>query len=70
MGARATFVGNPIAANCAGNFDMGAFLVDYAFNKYFDIYAGVNYSTVDGGLESGFFENNSFLFMAGGRLRF
>src|SRR5262249_14771293 len=38
------------SANCSGNFNMGSFLIDYTFNKYFDVYAGVNYSTVDGGL--------------------
>jgi predicted porin len=63
-----TFNGD--AANCSGNFDMGSFLVDYAFNKHFDVYAGVNYSTVDGGLASGFLQDNSFLFQTGARLRF
>jgi predicted porin len=55
---------------CAGELNMGSFLIDYAFNKYFDVYAGVNYSQVDGGLESGFLQDNSFLFMTGARLRF
>jgi predicted porin len=63
-------VGIAIPANCAGNFNMGSFLVDYAFNKHFDVYAGVNYSTVDGGLSSGFLQTESALFMSGMRLRF
>jgi predicted porin len=61
---------NSASSNCAGNFDMGSFLVDYTFNKHFDIYAGVNYSKVDGGLASGFLVDDSFLFMTGMRLRF
>jgi predicted porin len=63
-------VGIRTATQCSGNFNMGAFLADYAFNKYFDVYGGVNYSTVDGGLASGFLTDNSFLFMTGVRLRF
>jgi predicted porin len=63
-------VGIKIASNCSGNFDMGSFLVDYAFNKHFDVYAGVNYSVVDGGLSSGFLVDNSTLFMTGARLKF
>jgi predicted porin len=61
---------NAASSNCAGNFNMGSFLVDYAFNKNFDVYAGVNYSIVDGGLASGFLEDNSFLFMTGIRIKF
>jgi predicted porin len=57
-------------SNCAGNFNMGSFLADYAFNKHFDVYAGVNYSVVDGGLESGFLADESFLFVTGARLKF
>jgi predicted porin len=63
-------IGKQIGSNCAGNFDMGSFLVDYAFNKHFDVYAGVNYSVVDGGLSSGFLQTDSTLFMTGMRLRF
>jgi predicted porin len=62
--------GKQIGSNCAGNFNMGSFLVDYAFNKHFDVYAGVNYSTVDGGLSSGFLQTDSTLFLTGMRLRF
>jgi predicted porin len=57
-------------SNCSGNFDMGSFVVDYAFNKHFDVYAGVNYSAVDGGLSSGFLATDSTLFMTGARLKF
>jgi predicted porin len=63
-------VGQKVGSNCSGNFDMGSFLIDYAFNKHFDVYAGVNYSTVDGGLSSGFLQTESTLFMTGARLKF
>jgi predicted porin len=66
----ATAIGNKTPTQCSGALDMGAFMVDYAFNKYFDVYAGVNYSTIDGGLANGFLQDNSFLFMTGARLRF
>jgi predicted porin len=66
----AVTTGNKAGSNCSGNLDMGSFLVDYAFNKHFDVYGGVNYSTVDGGLASGNLQDNSFLFMTGMRLRF
>jgi predicted porin len=62
--------GNPTPTQCAGNMDMGSFMIDYAFNKYFDVYSGVNYSTISGGLASGFLQSDSFLFMTGARLRF
>jgi predicted porin len=68
--AASVTAGIKIGANCAGNFNMGSFLVDYAFNKHFDVYAGVNYSTVDGGLSSGFLQTDSTLFMTGARLKF
>jgi predicted porin len=38
------------ATQCAGHFDQASFLVDYAFNKHFDIYAGVNYGRAADGL--------------------
>jgi predicted porin len=62
--------GNPTPTQCAGALNMGSFMIDYAFNKFFDVYAGINYSQVDGGLASGFLQSDSFLFMTGARLRF
>jgi predicted porin len=61
---------NATPTQCAGELNMGSFMVDYAFNKYFDVYSGVNYSEIDGGLASGFIKSDSFLFMTGARLRF
>ncbi len=31
---------------------MGSFLVDYTFNKHFDIYAGVSFADITGGFEN------------------
>ena len=39
---------------CAGVYDQGSFLVDYAFNKHLDVYAGVTYGRVEDGLAAGF----------------
>ncbi|MGA7329513.1 MAG: porin [Rhodomicrobium sp.] len=58
------------SSNCSGTFDQVSGLVDYTFNKHFDVYAGVSYSEVSGGLASGFIENNTTLFMTGMRLKF
>ena len=35
---------------CAGSTSMTTALVDYTFNKYFDVYAGLSYSDDAGGL--------------------
>jgi hypothetical protein len=61
---------NQQAGNAAGSFDDGSFVVDYRFDKHFDIYAGVNYSTIDGGLASGFLANNCTSLVTGMRLKF
>jgi predicted porin len=39
---------------CAGNFKEVSFVVDYIFNKHYDIYGGVNWSEVTDGLANGF----------------
>jgi predicted porin len=57
-------------ANSAGTYNDGSFVVDYQFNKHFDVYAGVNYSTLDGGLSSGFLNNSQTTLATGVRLRF
>ncbi len=38
---------------CAGDFNEASFVIDYAFNKHFDVYGGVNYSQVANGLAYG-----------------
>jgi predicted porin len=39
---------------CAGDFNEGSAVVDYVFNKHYDLYGGVNYSQVTDGLANGF----------------
>ena len=39
---------------CSGNFNEASVVADYAFNKHYDAYAGVNYSQVTDGLANGF----------------
>jgi predicted porin len=50
----ACVAGGASKLDCAGTFDQGSFLVDYAFTKHFDIYAGVTYGIVRNGLASTF----------------
>jgi predicted porin len=47
-------LGGATRSDCAGDLNQGSFLVDYAFNKHFDVYAGVSYARVDDGLAAGF----------------
>jgi predicted porin len=46
--------GGASGSQCAGSFDQGSFLVDYEFNKHFDVYAGVTYARVANGLAANF----------------
>lgn len=46
--------GGDTRTNCAGSYNQGSLLIDYAFNKHFDVYAGTTYAIVDGGLAAGF----------------
>jgi predicted porin len=57
-------------ANSAGSYNDGSFVVDYQFTKHFDVYAGVNYSALDGGLASGFLNNSQTTVATGLRLKF
>ena len=63
---------------CSGNFKEGSVVLDYAFNKHYDIYGGVNYSEVQDGLANGFVgttvgtsgSENQTTVMLGFRVRF
>ena len=68
--ANPAYVGNPAAGNCAADLNMGSFMVDYQFNKHLDLYSGVNYSQVAGGLGSGFLSSDMAVFVSGLRLKF
>ena len=61
---------NPEPANCAGYLNQTSFLIDYAFNKHLDAYAGVSYMNNGGGLNSGYLNDNMATFMTGLRLKF
>jgi hypothetical protein len=56
--------------NCAGDENVTSFLVDYKFDKHFDVYSGVSYSEVGGGLASGFLNSNNTTFASGLRIKF
>jgi predicted porin len=61
---------NQQAGNLAGSFNQGSFVADYRFNKHFDVYAGVNYSAIKGGLASGYLANKQASVVTGARLKF
>ena len=46
--------GGASRTDCAGTFNQGSFLIDYQATKHVDVYAGVTYARVDGGLAAGF----------------
>jgi predicted porin len=43
---------------------------DYTFNKHFDVYAGLAYSELGGGISNGYLNTNNTFFMSGLRLKF
>ncbi|HXO64974.1 MAG TPA: porin [Steroidobacteraceae bacterium] len=63
---------------CSGDFDEASFVVDYVFNKHYDLYAGLNWSEVQDGLANGFVgttvgtsgSESQTTFMVGGRVKF
>jgi predicted porin len=46
--------GGASATDCAGSFNQASFLADYAFNKHFDVYAGITWGEVKNGLAATF----------------
>ena len=63
---------------CAGAFNEGSGVVDYVFNKHYDLYGGVNFSQVTDGLANGYVgttvgtsgSQNQTTVMVGGRVKF
>lgn len=64
---------------CAGDFNEVSFVVDYIFNKHYDLYVGVNWSEVTDGLANGFSgttangttgSESQTTLMFGGRIKF
>ncbi len=68
--AAKALVGNPTPANCAGYLNQGSFLIDYTFNKHWDVYAGISYIENGGGLNSAYLNDNMVTFATGMRLKF
>ena len=58
------------AANTSGFYNDGSFVIDYRFNKHFDVYGGINYSALDGGLSAGYLNNSQTTVATGIRLQF
>ncbi|MGO8954105.1 MAG: porin [Rhodomicrobium sp.] len=46
--------GGATRLQCAGTYNQVSFLIDYAFNKHFDVYTGVTYAIAADGLAAGF----------------
>ncbi len=63
-------MGNTAGNNCAGDFNQVSFLADYVFNKHFDVYGGISYTMIGGGLASAFLNDNMITFATGVRLKF
>jgi predicted porin len=64
-----TFFGDPVGANCHGDFNEVSFVVDYTFNKHFDTYVGVNWSETNGGLNSSALQTEQWSVVSGLRLK-
>ncbi len=59
------------SGTCSGQEDVFSVTADYRFSKRFDVYAGVMYSEVQGGLASGFIYNtNNYNPTIGARYKF
>ncbi len=68
--AKGQFAGLTTGNNCSGDVNQASFLIDYTFNKHFDVYTGVTFSEVSGGLASGFLQDNDTAVVSGLRVKF
>jgi predicted porin len=59
-----------ISANCAGTYQAASFVVDYAFNKFVDIYSGVQFNWTNGGFNAGNQWDSQISGVTGLRLKF
>jgi predicted porin len=60
----------PRSATCAGNIYGASSYIDYHFTKRFDIYGGLMYSSVTGGIASGYFSASNWAPTVGARFVF
>jgi predicted porin len=61
---------NTSSSKCAGTQDAISAMIDYRLLKRLDIYGGVMYSRVNGGLASGYLHANNVAPTVGLRLQF
>lgn len=59
-----------LSGQCSGDEHVMSVMADYHFSKKFDVYGGVMYSQVIGGMENGFIHNNNIAPSAGLRYNF
>jgi predicted porin len=57
-------------SNCSGDTNTASFLVDYAFTKHFDVYAGVAWSDIGGGLSNSYLATDNTTVATGLRIKF
>jgi predicted porin len=69
-GTKYAFQAAPRSATCSGTIDTVSGFVDYHFTKRFDVYGGIMYSVMGGGLASGFTNVNNFAPSVGARFTF
>lgn len=62
--------GNTSSSACSGSMNAASVVADYKLSKRFDVYAGINYSSVQNGLASGYLESATVAPMAGMRFNF
>jgi predicted porin len=61
---------SPRSATCSGTLDAVSGFIDYHFTKRFDVYGGMMYSSLGGGLASGAFNASNWAPTAGARFTF
>ena len=69
-GTKYAYQAAPRSSACSGTLDAVSGYIDYHFTKRFDVYAGVMYSVVGGGLASGYYNANNWSPSAGVRFTF
>jgi predicted porin len=65
-----TFQATPRSSTCSGNMYAASTFVDYHFTKRFDIYGGLMYSSVTGGMAAGYFSASNWAPTVGARFTF
>jgi predicted porin len=61
---------SPRSGTCAGNLYGASAYVDYHFTKRFDVYGGLMYTSVTGGIASGYFSASNWAPTVGARFTF